>query len=110
MALPQPDLEFTTEPFWSLLRTEFPSKLDTALRHPKKVNRYRLLWPNATPAERDQIRAEFDLYRGGAGSFQFTPPGGTARAGHFVSDSLLVEYATEARMAVSLEIEEEVWP
>lgn len=109
MALPTPQLEYTEEPNWSLVTTEFPHKIDHLLRQPKKRRIFSLNWPEGDPTIRDQIRAEMIAQKGAAGLFSYTPPGGSPTNVSFMEDSLTTTVQTAVKMSISVKLKEAIW-
>ena len=58
-----------------------------AVAAPYTVRTWELQWNNDTGADRALVQAQWDASKGGAGVFNWTPPGGSATAVRFAMDS-----------------------
>lgn len=66
---------------------------------------WRLFWSDAPGAERSSVVAMMDLVKG-SGSFDYTPPGGSAGTYRFIGGSFTVRQRAPGAYSMQFEIEE----
>lgn len=110
MAIPTPEFEHAEEIKYDTLATN--PRVGPYFRgaiHEKQRRRFRLEWKRASLTDKNDLLAEIDSAKGGAGTLSYTPVDEASPITvRFVDDSLRWDWVTGGAIRMSVILEEEI--